>query len=38
MKRKKEKSTRAVDVATIIISGLVDLAVGLILLLIDRLL
>lgn len=37
MKRKTKKSNKTVDVATILITALVDFIVGLILLLIDRL-
>lgn len=37
MKRKKNKPKKAVDVATILVSALMDLLVGLILLLVDKL-
>lgn len=37
MKRKKKKSNRAPDVATILLSALLDLVVGLILLIVDKL-
>ena len=37
MKRKRRKSTKPVDVATILVAGLMDLLVGLILLAIDKL-
>lgn len=36
MKRKTKKSNKTVDVATILITALLDLLVGLILLLVDR--
>ena len=37
MKRKRKKSTKELDVETIVISAIVDLTVGLILLLVDKL-
>ena len=36
MKRKTKKSNKTVDVATILVSALLDFLVGLILLLVDR--
>lgn len=36
MKRKKKKSTNPLDVATILVSGFVDLIIGLLLLLVDK--
>ena len=36
MKRKKKKSTKALDVRTIVVSAIVDFIVGLLLLLIDK--
>lgn len=37
VKRKKKKPTKTVDVATILVSALMDLIVGLLLLLVDKL-
>lgn len=37
MKRKKNKSNKTVDVATILVTALLDLLVGLILILVDKL-
>ena len=37
MNRKKKKPTKTVDVATILVSALMDLIVGLLLLLVDKL-
>ena len=37
MKRKKKKSNKAVDVATILITALLDLIVGLLILAVDKL-
>ncbi len=37
MKRKKNKSKKTVDVATILVTALMDLLVGLILLIVDKL-
>lgn len=37
MKRKKKKSNKTVDVATILLTALLDLLVGLILILVDKL-
>lgn len=36
MKRKRKKSTKALDVQTIVINAIVDLIVGLILLFVDK--
>ena len=36
MKRKRKKSTKALDVQTIVVSAIVDFIVGLLLLLIDK--